>query len=296
MRPPPERTETEAWTSLPPHSGGGQAVVDVEGDGAARAERDAGLVGLVHLELEADAAAGELAGDAGTRAGEQALAVEVVDVERDGRPAGRGVRVRQHVEHGRGMGRCGGGGRPCPHDGNGPRARARPSSASQTIFRRPSDDPPSSSGMTRDGQPGRRRRARTRVRSRYAVAASDPRARPEPRPGAHRRADRGGVLRRGAARGAAALPRRALRLARRAGDVPDRRRPRRAPPPAARLARARDRRLRALPAARPRDQRQRLRAVLRRAVRAVLLRAARDARPPADSPGSRSCSPRTCWR
>src|SRR5688500_8316027 len=33
----------------------GEAVVDVEGDGPVRAERDAGLVGLVDLDLEADA-------------------------------------------------------------------------------------------------------------------------------------------------------------------------------------------------------------------------------------------------
>ena len=39
-------------------------------------------------------AAGEPAGDAGAAAGEQALAVEVVDVEGHGRPAGGGVRDR----------------------------------------------------------------------------------------------------------------------------------------------------------------------------------------------------------
>src|SRR4051812_17088508 len=47
-----------------PALGMGEAVVDVEGDRTARAELDAGLVGLVDLELEADAAAGEPAGDA----------------------------------------------------------------------------------------------------------------------------------------------------------------------------------------------------------------------------------------
>ena len=275
MRPPPERTDTEARTSLPPHVGVRQPVVDVERDGAARAERDPGLVRLVHLDLEADAAAGEPAGDAGAAAGEQALAVEVVDVERDGRPAGGGVGVRQHVEHGLGAGRCGGGGRPCPHGGNGPIRARRASSASLTILRRRTDDPASSSRMT-PGWSARRTKGPARARRLcvHAAAAIDPRARPEPRPrrGSTRwsrrcSSSRPCSRRRCSYGGATGTP-----GSRVLATLVHRGRARRAPARAARRGRARDGRLRRLPAARPRDQRQRLRPVLRGAVRPLLVR------------------------
>ena len=68
-RPPPERTETEAQTSLLPRPAGLRLVGDVEGDGAARGEREAAVAGLVDLDVEADALADQLAGDAHPRAG-----------------------------------------------------------------------------------------------------------------------------------------------------------------------------------------------------------------------------------
>ena len=118
----------------------------------------------------------------------------------------------------------------------------------------------SSSRMTRDGQPGRRRRARAR---RTLSACSSLQAiRARVRDLGPRRVDAliaAVFLVEGLLEAAAAVRRRALRLARRARDGADRR-PALASAAAQPLvvARARDRRLRALPAARPRDQRQRL--------------------------------------
>ena len=73
--------------------------------GRRRDEAQAALVGLVDLDVEADAAPGEAAGDARAAAAPQARRVELVDVERDRRPAREGVGVGQDVEHGRGLGR-----------------------------------------------------------------------------------------------------------------------------------------------------------------------------------------------
>ena len=101
--PLPERTETEAWTSEP-RVGGGEVVGDVEADGTVGGERQAAVLGLVDLDDEADAAAGQAAGHAGGRARHQTRRVEVVDVERQRRPAGDRVRVRQDVEDGLGGG------------------------------------------------------------------------------------------------------------------------------------------------------------------------------------------------
>ena len=100
-RPRPGRTETEAWTSRAA-VGGGEVVVDVEADRTVGGEREPVACGLVDLDVEADALAGQAAGDAGTAAGRQARRVEVVDVERDRRPAGARVRIGQHVEDGLG--------------------------------------------------------------------------------------------------------------------------------------------------------------------------------------------------
>ena len=99
--PRPERTETEACTSLP-RGAGGEVVVHVEADRPVGAAARGRLVGLVDLDVEADAPAGQPAGDAGPAAARAGAACEVVDVERDRRPAGARVRVRQDVEHGLG--------------------------------------------------------------------------------------------------------------------------------------------------------------------------------------------------
>ena len=64
------RTETEARTSLPPPARA-SLVGDVEGDGAVRGEREAAVAGLVDLDVEADAAADQPAGDAHARAGRE---------------------------------------------------------------------------------------------------------------------------------------------------------------------------------------------------------------------------------
>ena len=155
VMPLPRRTEIEAWTSEP-LVGGRQVVGDVEPDGTVRGEREPLRLGLVDLDVEADAAAGQAAGDAGAGAGDQARRVEVVDVERERRPAGHRVGVGEHVE-----------------DRSGPASTVvvavqvfmllnRPttpravSSAWQTILRPPLDDLASSSRMTRDRQAGRR--------------------------------------------------------------------------------------------------------------------------------------------
>ena len=53
-------------------AGGPGLVGDVEGDGAVRGEREAAVVGLVDLDVEADAAADQLAGDAHAGAGARA--------------------------------------------------------------------------------------------------------------------------------------------------------------------------------------------------------------------------------
>ena len=85
--PLPLRTETEAWTSEP-RSVAATVVVDVEADRAVGGEREPLAGGLVDLDDEADAAAGQAARDAGGRARHQARRVEVLHVERQRRPAG----------------------------------------------------------------------------------------------------------------------------------------------------------------------------------------------------------------
>jgi hypothetical protein len=130
--------------------GGRQVVGDVEPDGAVRGEREPAGLGLVDLDLEADAAAGQPPGDAGTGAGDEARRVEVVDLERERRPAGHRVGVGEHVEDRRGLGVDGGRGGPGLHAAE-PCHRAAPvSSAWQMILPGPLDDPASSSRMTRD--------------------------------------------------------------------------------------------------------------------------------------------------
>ena len=108
-RPRPGRTETEARTSLP-RVGGGELVARRRSRrGRRRAEREAALVGLVDLDVEADAPAGEPAADAGRGCRAAGAACEVVDVEGDRRPAGarrrgrsaRRARPRAGVDGGR---------------------------------------------------------------------------------------------------------------------------------------------------------------------------------------------------
>ena len=115
-RPPPERTEIEAETSLP-RRGGADLVGDIHRHGAVGGEREAPVAGLVDAHVEADAAADEAAGDPHVRAGDEPVCVGVLEVEGDGRPAADGVRVGQQVEHDIRVGVDMGGGRPCPHGG-----------------------------------------------------------------------------------------------------------------------------------------------------------------------------------
>jgi hypothetical protein len=110
-----ERTETEACTWLP-RAVGGEVVRHIQSDRAVRAQRQSTMIGLVDLDVEANAASGEAPGDPRTGAREQALADELVDVERHRGPASDCARICQHVEHVLGTRLDGRGGRPCPHD------------------------------------------------------------------------------------------------------------------------------------------------------------------------------------
>jgi hypothetical protein len=115
-------------------------------------------VGGVHVDVEADAEAGQPAAHTGTAAGREAVALEVVDGERDGRPARDRIRVGEHLEHGLGGCLDGGGGGPGPHGRRRSQRAARASSAEVTI---------SGSSRRRAGSSARRRR-----RSRSVTAAA----------------------------------------------------------------------------------------------------------------------------
>src|SRR5215207_1596124 len=83
--PPPERTETEAQTSLPRAAAPG-LVGDVERDRPVRGQRQAPVGGLVDLDIEADAVADQLTGHPHARAGREPLAGRAVEIERHRRP------------------------------------------------------------------------------------------------------------------------------------------------------------------------------------------------------------------
>jgi hypothetical protein len=100
---------------LAPTRRGPGLVGDVEGDRPVRGERQAAVGGLVDLDVEADAAADQPAGDAHARAGRQPAAGLAVEVERHRRPAPAGIRVGEHVEDDLGVGVDVRVGRPCPH-------------------------------------------------------------------------------------------------------------------------------------------------------------------------------------
>ena len=94
------RADGDGGADLAAAVDGGEAVVDVEPDGAVGGEREPVAGGLVDLDVEADAPAGELAADASAAAGREPAPVELLDVEGQRRPAGGGLRVGEHVEHG----------------------------------------------------------------------------------------------------------------------------------------------------------------------------------------------------
>ena len=86
-------------TSSVPSSGGDRVVADVHLDRADGAEREQPVAGVEHVHVEAHLAAGEPADEPRPRARSRRVAVEVLELESDRRPATRGRGVRERGDH-----------------------------------------------------------------------------------------------------------------------------------------------------------------------------------------------------